>query len=67
MISHDMNAVSSYVKSIACLNRKLYYHGDKEITEDMMKAIYECPVDIIAHGLPHRVLSSHNSQGGTHA
>jgi len=67
MISHDMNAVSSYVKSIACLNRKLYYHGDKEVTEDMMKAIYECPVDIIAHGLPHRVLSSHNSQGGTHA
>jgi len=67
MISHDMNAVSSYVKSIACLNRKLYYHGDKEVTEDMIKAIYECPVDIIAHGLPHRVLSSHNPQGGTHA
>lgn len=59
MVSHDMNAVSSYVKTIGCLNRRLHYHGSKEITQDMMDAIYECPVDLIAHGLPHRVLSPH--------
>jgi zinc transport system ATP-binding protein len=67
MVSHDMNAVSSYVKSIGCLNRQLHYHGSKEVTEDMMEAIYECPIDLIAHGLPHRVLSPHDHVGGSHA
>jgi zinc transport system ATP-binding protein len=64
MISHDMNAVSSHVKSIGCLNRRLHYHGDKEVTQDMLEAIYECPVDLIAHGLPHRVLSEHAHAAG---
>lgn len=59
MVSHDMNAVSAYVKTIGCLNRTLHYHGTKEITEEMAQAMYECPVDLIAHGLPHRVLSPH--------
>ena len=67
MISHDMNAVSSYVKSIGCLNRRLHYHGDKEVTEQMLEAIYGCPVDLIAHGLPHRVLSEHHHEGGVNA
>jgi zinc transport system ATP-binding protein len=67
MVSHDMNAVSSYVKSIGCINRDLHYHGDKEVTEDMLQAVYGCPVDIIAHGLPHRVLSPHSHEGETHA
>ena len=67
MVSHDMNAVSSYVKSIGCLNRTLHYHGSKEVTQDMMDAIYECPIDLIAHGLPHRVLSPHDHAGESHA
>ena len=60
MISHDLNAVSKYVKTIACLNRKLHYHNDKNITNKMLTDTYECPVDLIAHGLPHRVLEKHN-------
>jgi len=59
MVSHDMNAISAYVKTIGCLNKTLHYHGTKEITEDMAQAMYECPVDLIAHGLPHRVLAPH--------
>lgn len=72
MVSHDMNAVSAYVKTIGCLNKHLHYHGTKEITEEMAQAMYECPVDLIAHGLPHRVLSphththSHAANGGHH-
>ena len=66
MVSHDMNAVSAYVKTIGCLNKTLHYHGGKEITEEMAQAMYECPVDLIAHGLPHRVLSPH-SHVHTHA
>ena len=65
MVSHDMNAVSAYVKTIGCLNTRLHYHGAKEITEEMAQAMYECPVELIAHGLPHRVLSPH-AQGHAH-
>ena len=72
MVSHDMNAISAYVKTIGCLNTNLHYHVTKEITEAMAQAMYECPVDLIAHGLPHRVLSphthdhTHDHNGGHH-
>ena len=59
LISHDMTAVSAYVKTISCVNRSLFYHGEKQITPDMLGAAYQCPVDLIAHGLPHRVYRSH--------
>ena len=59
MITHDMSAVSSYTKTIGCINRTLHYHGGKELTEEMIQATYQCPVDLIAHGLPHRVLPQH--------
>jgi zinc transport system ATP-binding protein len=62
LISHDMNAVSSYTKTIGCLNRTLHYHGSNEITEEMVQATYHCPVDLIAHGLPHRVLADHTHE-----
>lgn len=64
LVSHDLNVISSYVKTIGCLNRELYYHGEKEITSEMLAAGYKnCPVDLIAHGLPHRVLADHGEGG----
>ena len=60
MISHDLGAVSTYVKKVGCLNRRLYYHNDKLITSEMIEQAYQCPVDLIAHGVPHRVFSSHS-------
>lgn len=59
LVSHDIGAVSSYVKKIACLNKTLYYHDDKEITKEILERTYECPVDLIAHGVPHRVFHNH--------
>jgi zinc transport system ATP-binding protein len=59
MISHDIGVVSSHAKTIACLNRKLFYHDDKTITPEMLAQTYHCPVDLIAHGVPHRVLAHH--------
>ncbi len=59
LISHDLNVISTYVKTIGCLNRELYYHNEKEVTAEMLRAGYDCPVDLIAHGLPHRVLAKH--------
>ena len=60
MVSHDMTAISSYVKTVGCLNRRLFYHGEKQITQDMLEAAYQCPVDLIAHGIPHRVFPEHS-------
>jgi zinc transport system ATP-binding protein len=59
LISHDLGAISTHVKTIACLNRYLYYHQDKIITAQMIQETYQCPIDLIAHGIPHRVLPKH--------
>ncbi len=63
LISHDMTAVSAYVKTIGCINRSLVYHRDKSISADMLQIGYECPIDLIAHGVPHRVLPAHDIDG----
>jgi zinc transport system ATP-binding protein len=56
MVSHDLSAVSIYVDKIACLNRRLFYHGSKEIEPEVLEATYKCPIQMIAHGaVPHRV------------
>lgn len=60
MISHDMGVISSYVKTIGCLNRQLFYHNDKELKPEMLQAAYQCPIDLIAHGVPHRVFTPHD-------
>jgi zinc transport system ATP-binding protein len=58
MVNHDMMMLHSSVKSVACVNRDVHYHDDSEITDDMMD-MYECPVELVAHGVPHRVLKTH--------
>jgi zinc transport system ATP-binding protein len=62
LVTHDLNVVSSYVKTIGCMNRRLHYHGEKQVTDEMLRATYGCPVDLIAHGLPHRVLAQHEGE-----
>jgi len=57
--SHDMMILSREVKSVACVNRALHHHGFGEITQEMLDEAYHCPVDLIAHGIPHRVLGLH--------
>lgn len=65
MVSHDMLAISTHVKSVACVNRQLHYHPHPELTHDMMEMMYHhppdqaCPVELLAHGVPHRVLRRH--------
>jgi zinc transport system ATP-binding protein len=59
MVSHDVGAISSYIKSFACVNRRLHYHSSHEITNEDMAA-YGCPIQIVSHGnIPHTVLKSH--------
>ncbi len=59
VVSHDLSIVSSYVKSVACVNQHLIFHDAAEITGEMLEMAYQCPVELIAHGVPHRVLREH--------
>lgn len=63
LVSHDIGVISRHVKTIACLNVRLHYHHSRELTDEMVEAAYGCPVDLVAHGHPHRVLPSHESTG----
>ncbi len=68
VVSHDLLVVSRYVKSVACVNKKLHYHDQAEITGEMLETMYTCsveevcPVELVAHGLPHRVLMDHEKK-----
>lgn len=64
MVSHDISAVSRYVKTLACLNGTLFHQGSKELTNEILGKVYNCPVDLIAHGVPHRVLTPHDGVVG---
>ena len=50
---------------MACVNKRLHYHDQAEITGEMLETMYPCaaeavcPVELVAHGLPHRVLMDH--------
>jgi zinc transport system ATP-binding protein len=62
MVTHDTLAVSTYVRDIACINRRLHYHGEPNISTDLVMQLYGCPVELIAHGVPHRVLEEHGGK-----
>jgi zinc transport system ATP-binding protein len=60
IISHDVETISYFVKTIACVNRFLHYHQSNTITEEQLAA-YNCPLQIITHGdVPHTVLQKHD-------
>jgi zinc transport system ATP-binding protein len=62
VVTHDMAAVSSYFDSLACLNEKLYHHGDKKLDQHTTEQVFGCPVDLIAHGHPHHVFEPHGEE-----
>lgn len=59
MVTHDIGVVSTHVENIICLNRKLFCHGPPELAVKSLGNVYQCPVELIAHGIPHRVLEKH--------
>ena len=65
IVSHEWTTISTHVKSVACVNRRLHFHDRPEINSDMMETMFPgslkdaCPVELVAHGIPHRVLNPH--------
>ena len=62
LVTHDIGVISSDIDYVACLNRKIYTHHTNQITPDMLDSAYKCPVDLIAHGIPHRVFQEHDGE-----
>jgi len=50
LVSHDVGAVASLVKSIACVNGTLHYHPSNTLTTELLN-VYNCPIDQVAHGI----------------
>lgn len=61
LVTHDIGAISRHVKTVGCLNRRFHYHGSSELSPQVLEEVYECPIDLIAHGVPHRVFPPHGS------
>lgn len=65
LVTHNIGVLSQYVKSVACINRELYFHPDGKIDQATVNKTFGCQVDLIAHGVPHRVFDGH-CEGCTH-
>ena len=55
----DLGTISSYVRSIVCVNRRVHRHDSNIITAEQLHN-YNCPIQIVSHGdVPHTVLAKH--------
>ena len=59
VVTHDLTPWAPSVEQIACVNRTLHYHPEGRVSEQTLHEVYGCPVELVAHGVPHRVLHSH--------
>ena len=59
MVSHDIGTITSVVKEIVCVNRRVHRHHSTVITEEQLRN-YDCTIQIVSHGhIPHTVLEHH--------
>lgn len=47
VVSHDLLVISRYMKSVACVNRRLHYHHEAEITGQRRGNLCPCAVEAI--------------------
>lgn len=63
VVSHDLSIIPKYATSVACVSGGVHKHEEAEVTEDMIYesygAVEGCPIELVAHGHPHRVLKEH--------
>jgi zinc transport system ATP-binding protein len=59
VVTHDPTPYAQAYRHIACLNRRLYYHGRGELDARTLEKVYGCPVEILGHGIPHTLLPGH--------
>ncbi|MES0857863.1 zinc ABC transporter ATP-binding protein, partial [Geobacillus sp. G4] len=51
--THDIGAITDKVTHVACLNKQLYFHGNKDeferLKETELTSLYGHPVQLITH------------------
>ena len=63
VVSHDVGTITSFVKSVVCVNRTVHRHPTAELTPELLEN-YHCPIQVISHGtVPHTVLAHHHHGG----
>ena len=63
IVSHDVGTITSFVKSVVCVNRTVHRHPTAELTPELLEN-YHCPIQVISHGtVPHTVLAHHHHGG----
>ncbi len=62
-VTHDVGLLSRHVKSVVCVNQTVFFHPSAQITPEMATMMMgeTCPMELVAHGLPHRVLGRHQA------
>ena len=61
VVSHDLLAISAYVTSAACVNRRLHFHRQVENSGELLEAMQACtveevcPVELVGKGTFRRV------------
>jgi len=61
LVTHDISVVSTYIDKIACVNKRLFFHGSKKEGIPKLSDLYECPVQILTHSS-----SDHQSEKREH-
>ena len=54
MVSHDIGAVMRQATTVACINRRLVFHGPPHrVTQSELSELYGFPADVLLHDLLH--------------
>jgi zinc transport system ATP-binding protein len=59
VVTHDLTPFAAVVRQVACVNRRLHYHPEGKLTAEALHEVYGCAVELVTHGIPHRVLAEH--------
>jgi zinc transport system ATP-binding protein len=49
LVTHDLGFISTYVRHVACVNRRLVCNPTQDITGDVIEACYSGPVHMLKH------------------
>jgi len=59
VITHDVTGLAPLVRRIACVNRRLVCHEEAELDAHTLEEAYGGPVELVTHGVQHRILHHH--------
>ena len=61
IVSHDIGTIISHTDDVICVNKNVHYHKDNKLSNNDIQSTYGCPIELIGHGIPHRIYPKHNA------